>query len=163
MSNGEGNGGATVLAGFSLIISLVAVGGVAYLWFLRPDPLGKGLKSYDMTTPASSLKSEWQMEMNGDLKALLEFQRKHPSKELKEKIESFEVKKEATWGEKSILFYSFKQDGKNQYRTQGFEKNAETGFWKPSYVDATEVEKDNKKLADMMRSWQSSGSLEPKS
>jgi hypothetical protein len=158
----EGGGGAGIVAGLALILSLVAIGGVAYLWFLKPDPLGKGLKAYDVSTPAAMMKAELQMRANGDIKAFAELERKGMNKELKEEIDTLEVKKEATWGTKTILFVTYKNDGKPKYETRGFEKNAESGLWDHSYVSALDVEKDNKKLADMMRSWQDSGSLEPK-
>jgi hypothetical protein len=158
----EGGSSAGIVAGLALTLSLVAIAGVAYLWFIRPDPLGKGIRSYDMTTPAAALKSEWQIELNGDFKAVIELQRKSPDKDMKERLDSLEVKKEAAWGTKTIIFVSFKADGKTRYETMGFEKNAESGFWKRTYVSPSDVEKDNKKLADMMRSWSASGSLEPK-
>jgi hypothetical protein len=146
----------------ALVLSLVALGGLTYHWFLRSDPLGKGLSSYDLSTPTAAAKSMQQIDANMDLKAVIELQRKTKDKKLKEKIDTFEVKKETTWKDKTLLFITYKEEGKAKYDVVGMEKKGDPGVWTRSYVSDYEVENDNKDLAATMRSWKREGSLTPK-
>jgi hypothetical protein len=154
-----GSTGALVLGWFALLFSLAALGGVGYMMFLRPDPLGKGLAKYDFSTPAAAMKSELEMEANFDVRAGLELQRKTKKKPVEEMINSLSVKKEEEWRGKKILFVSFTRDGVEKHETQAFEKQADTGFWVKSPLSSFDVREDNKKLADMMESWTKSGTF----
>jgi hypothetical protein len=146
----------------ALLLSLASIGIVVYFWFFRDDPLGKGIDKYDFSTPTAALKAEWQMDNNADFKAALELARKTRKKTAEEKLVSVEVKKEAEWRGKKILFYSYREEGVTKYSPQGFEKHADTGYWMKTYVSTSSVREDNKSLADMIESWEKSGSFEPK-
>lgn len=80
-------------------------------------------------------------------------------KDLKEELETLEIRKEVEFQGRKILFVAFKQKGVNKYEVTGFEKDAETGFWKQTGASAYSVEDANKELADQMRRWEKSGEL----
>lgn len=123
------------------------------------DPLGSGISKYDFSTPRAALVSRMKIEANKDIRAMIEFESRVHSKEQKEKIDTLEVRKEADFRGKKILFVAFKAKGVNKYSIEGFEKDANTGYWLPSYVGSFEVEKDDKELAEQMRRWEKSGEL----
>src|SRR5262249_13880419 len=77
----------------------------------------------------------------------------------KEAIETMEVRKEAEFKDKKILFVAFKEAGVNKYKTEAFEKHTETGFWIPTYLRSYTVAKDNKQLAEQMKMWEDDGQL----
>jgi ribosomal protein S27AE len=143
-----------ILPSLSLVIAVAALGVAVFR-----DPLGSGISKYDFTTPRAALESRMKMELNQDIRAMMEFQIRVRGKKEKERLATLEVRKEAEYQGKKILFIAFKVDGVNKYDTESFEKDASTGFWIPAYVGAYEVEKDNKELADQMRRWKSSGEL----
>lgn len=145
---------ALALATLALALALSALGVVLFR-----DPLGSGLAKYDFSTPKAALISQKKIELNKDIRALLELQSRTKNKKLKEAIETMEVRKEAEFQGKKILFVTFKEDGVNKYTTEAFEKHAETGFWIPTYVGSFTVQKDNRGLAEQMRRWEEAGQL----
>jgi hypothetical protein len=152
-----------ILALLAFLQSLAAASGVYYLLYVREDPLGKGLSRYDFSTPASALKSGIQMEADHDLKAALEFERKTQKKDFQEILNTLEVKKEAEWGGRKILFVSFKRDGVTVFATRAFEKHADSGYWVKADVMLPSVRQNNQELAEAMDRWEKTGELEPKS
>jgi hypothetical protein len=142
------------LSGLAAALALVALG-VA----LFRDPLGSGMKNYNFTTPRAALESSVKIEMNKDLRAMMEFESKVRGSQQKEKLDTLEVRKEAEFRGKKILFITFKADGVSKYRTEGFEKDAKTGLWMSVHVGSYEVEKDDKELGEQMERWTKSGEL----
>jgi hypothetical protein len=142
------------LSGLAVLVAIAAL-----VVALVRDPLGSGLANYDFSTPKAALISQMKIALNKDIRALLELQSQIKSKKLKEAIDTVEVRKEAEFQGKKILFVAFKEDGVNKYKTGAFEKHAETGFWQPTYVSAFTVEKENKELAAQMRRWEEAGEL----
>jgi predicted Zn finger-like uncharacterized protein len=142
--------------GVALLIALAAL-----LVALFRGPGWGGFSNYDFTTPKAALTSEWEIRLNGDLAALVELHRQIDGPRLKEQLRSLDVRKEATWGKKTILFISFEQDGVKKYDTVGFQKDAKTGLWRHDFVSEFEVERENRPLAEQMRSWRESGKLDP--
>lgn len=135
-----------------LVVALAALGVTLF-----KDPLGSGISKYDFSTPRAALESRMKIEMNNDVRALLELDTRVNGKKQKEQLDTLEVRKEAEYRGKKILFVAYKEDGINKYTVQSFEKDASTGYWLTSYVSAYDVEKDNKELAGQMRKWKDSG------
>jgi hypothetical protein len=142
---------------------------------------------YDFTTPAAALKSNMNVEYNRDVRAMMEYSRLFEDKELKEKIDTLEIKKEVevklpkkvrfgapTGGvnpdnptgkntkekkpekmrEIKLLFVTYKEDGELQYKVEGFEKHADTGLWKKTYVSDYELGEVDKPLAKEKSEWE---------
>jgi len=100
------------------------------------------------------------MEQAQDLRAKMQLTQLHRgSKTIAERLKTLEVRKEAEWNGKKILFISFEEKGIKHYEAQGFEKDAESGLWMPSHVDAFTVGRDNRPLADQMEKWERAGQL----
>jgi hypothetical protein len=89
-----------VLASIALVIALMAL----FLSIFR-EPLGpvyrmnwhafsSPLSGYDFSTPAAALQSSMKAEYNRDIRAMMEFTRLSEEKELKERIDTLEIKKE---------------------------------------------------------------------
>ncbi len=158
-----GSAGRTLALAAALIMSFLALAaaGVALgiVWFRSPFP-GSGLKKYDFSTPAAAYRSRLEIEANKDLRAEIELQTELHGPQIKEHLRTLQVKKEAEWRGKKILFVSYEQKGVKKHETVAFEKDAKTGYWLRSYVSAYDVRNENRDLADQMESWSRSGSLE---
>ena len=143
-----------VLPCLSLLVALAA------LWIaLFRDPLGSGISKYNFSTPRNALESYLKIQINHDMRAEIELSSLVRGKDLKEELETLEIRKEVEFQGRKILFVAFKQKGVNKYEVTGFEKDAETGFWKQTGASAYSVEDANKELADQMRRWEKSGEL----
>ena len=138
----------------SLLVALAALG-IA----LFRDPLGSGISKYNFSTPRTALESYLKMRINQDMRAEIELRSLFEGKQLKEELNTLDVRKEVEFQGKKILFVAFKKNGVNKYNILSFEKDAGTGFWERTHVGAYEVEKDNKELATQMRRWEESGEL----
>lgn len=124
-------GSALLMASAALVVAVLALGG--------DDPLGKGLDGYDMSTPKTALVADLEMRKNMDVRAQLDLQALHVNKHLDEKLASVEVDRQATYDDKQILFVSWTEDGKKQYKAEAFEKDEDSGLWFRSYVSAYDV------------------------
>jgi hypothetical protein len=172
---------ALVLAGLGLLLALVALGLSGYSLFR--DPLTKnerallklvnsqGLDAYDMSTAGNAYKAHLKMKHNLDVRAVLELEKRRSDKELKEMIDSLEIKKsvdvklpemryddqgkEEKTGktkEYTFLFISYKAQGESKFRVQAMEKH-DNGLWMDAYVGDYQVEKVDKDLAKEMKEW----------
>ncbi|SRR6266542_6245405 len=65
---------ASVVIPFSIILPSIAVllSGAALAWAVLKDPLGKGIKAYDFSTPKAALMSQLKIEKDGDIRAVLQ-------------------------------------------------------------------------------------------
>ncbi len=145
------------MSSLALLLSGVALGVV---FFRNPLP-GSSVKKYDFSTPKAALTSQLQMEQNKDLRASLEMSTLVEGPKIEEKLKTLDVRKEAEWSGKMVLFVAYEEKGVKKYDTIGFEKDAKTGFWMRRYVSAYDVRKDNPRLADTMESWRARGELNP--
>ena len=101
MSDSQGSSSSPfLLACIALLASLVALGGVAYLALNNSNPLGKGLASYDFSSPEAALKSQLQINMNRDISAMMELEGKLKSAAFKKQLDTLEVKKIEDWNDK---------------------------------------------------------------
>ena len=131
-----------------LILSVIAaiLSATALFVSLYMDPLlGKGLSSYDFTSPQKALRSQLEMEINKDLRAMLELGKLRSVKYNREKLETIRVHDEAEYQGKKLLFVSFKKNSILQYDMAAFEKDAECGLWFRSYVLTSSMEDEGLK------------------
>ena len=136
-----------------LSIAAIALAFVALLTVLLHDPLGKGIGSYDFSTPESGAKSLIQIEANKDLRARLELQDLTEGGNSKEAARTFEINKVVDFGDKKVVFASYLRKGAKKKRILGFEKDLESKLWVPTYVSAYEVKDVNAQLAKEMEAW----------
>jgi predicted Zn finger-like uncharacterized protein len=151
-----------VLAGLGMSALALVLSGVALglVFFRNPLP-GSSLKKYDFSTPKAALTSQLEMERDQNLRAGMEMNGLVEGPLVQEKLRTLDVRKEAEWKGKKILFVAYEQKGVKKYNTIGFEKDAKTGFWLRHYVSSFEVRKDDERLARVMESWQDRGELNP--
>ena len=147
-----------VLISFTAL--LVSLGALALAAFR--DPLGAGLKKYDFSTPKAAMVSHARMQINGDVRALVELQQRTEGRKVKEMLDTLDVRKEVEHRGRKLLFVTYKKDGVSKYEVAGFEKDAATGFWLPRSTYGFDVEKDDKDLAEQMRRWKDGGTLSAK-
>jgi hypothetical protein len=148
------------------------------------DPAGGGLAQYDFSTPAAAYKSDLQMRYNADFRAMLEVSRRLQQKELKEQLDTLDIKKEVDvkvpqpepsdfplpildgkddkaqaprdgkFRDVKLLFLTYKKDGETQHKVEAMERHADAGLWKSTYVSRHQVEQVNKDLANEIRDWE---------
>jgi hypothetical protein len=141
-------------SGLALVLALVALAVAVFR-----SPLGAGLSKYDFTTPRNALKSQWEMQANRDIRASLDLDNVRDGPQLREKIRTFEVKKEAEWKGTTILFVSYERKGVKKYEVVGFEKDASSGYWLRSYFSRFDLGKDKPDLARDITSWETKGEM----
>lgn len=159
------SGGPSVLGLLALVVALATAGWVVY----RDPPWGR-LGRYDYTTPEAALKSDARMEARGDFRAKLDLLERLEKKEAKERADSLTVAKTVEYPGKdpkhkgkSVVFYSYKEDGKEKKNTQWFKKDEGSGYWIPTYVGlnrfgpAEKLGPREKELADEISKWEESG------
>lgn len=123
----------------SLAALVIAVASTA--WNIFRNPIGAGISAYDFTTPQNALDSSLAIDINADIRAMLDLQRLK-SRNSKEKRETLKIHRDADYQGKKILFISFKQNGITKYDTEAVEKDAETGLWFPAYVSTYGMDDD---------------------
>jgi hypothetical protein len=154
------------------------------------DPFGpvyrfkfSALGGYDFSTPGDAYRSNLRMEDSLDFRALVEYRRRIDEPEQKEKMNTLEIKREATvklpkkkpdrfpigsgsassdaqkgpTRDVALLFITYKKDGEDRYEVAGMEKNEKSGFWKSVYVTAFDVRDADPKLAKDMEDWDAKG------
>jgi predicted Zn finger-like uncharacterized protein len=151
--------GSLLLAGLAVVLAATALG----ITLFRPHPLGAGMSKYDFSTPKAALRSETEVRLKRDLRALLEMGELAEGPKLRERLDTLEVVKEAQWGNKTILFFSYKDDGEKKHHTEAFEKDAKSGVWMSRFVSQydAKLQKENPQLAEQIRNWESKGELTP--
>jgi hypothetical protein len=150
------------------------------------NAFSNGLDRYDFSSPAEALKSRLTMEYSRDFRAAMAYSRQMDGAELKEHIDTLEVKKEedvklprkktrrniaAPAKDKAkvedkkqektrtvrLLFVSYKVRGEPTYKVEAYEKRDDSGYWRNTYVSSYDVEDVNKSLAKEMREWEAKG------
>lgn len=139
-----------------LILSIAAFAFAlsALLTVILHDPLGKGIASYDFSTPEAGAKSLIQIEANKDLRARLELQDLTEGGNSKEAVRTIEINRVADFGDKKVVFASYLRKGAKKKRVLGFEKDLESKLWVPTYVSAYQVKDVNAQLAKEIEAWE---------
>src|SRR5262249_47382273 len=102
-----------------------------------------------------------EARLNRDIRAMLDYGDLADGPRLRERLDTLEVVKEAQWGSKTILFYSYKQEGEKKHWTETFEKDSKSGVWvsrRVGYYDK-KLRQENPQLAEQMERWESKGDL----
>jgi len=122
---------ALLLSGLAVLVSILTA-----VWVLIHDPLGAGVSSYDFTTPKRALDSQLRIKINQDIRAQLDLAFLQSGRFAEEKLSTIKIHKESIYQGKKLLFVSYKKNGIPQYDIEGFEKDAESGYWFPAYISA---------------------------
>src|SRR5262249_38380319 len=121
--------------------------------------LGPGLRKYDFHSPKSALQSVIRMRIDNNYRAMMELEEIREGADLKERLKTLEISKEADWGGRKVLFVSFEKGGIKRRRIEAVEKDARTGFWLPHFVSPLEVRKTDEALANEMERWEKQAGL----
>jgi len=125
-----------VISAVALLLSVVAL----LFTILGSNPLGNGLEQYDFSTPEAAMKSELDMNVSSDVKAIMELStmRTH----LLEKRSSIEVHKQASYQGKKLLFVTYTESGEQKHEIRAYSKNVDSGFWLRDFVSANLMDDD---------------------
>ena len=131
-----------VISAVAAVVSLAAL--LLTLWLLMNNPLGKGLNAYDFSSPEQAMLSQIDIELNKDFRAAIELQRIRTGSDVtaRERRKTLKVHKEVTYQGKKILFVSFSRNGLPKHDIASFEKDADSGFWFPSFVSTYDMDDD---------------------
>jgi hypothetical protein len=94
---------------FASVALMLASAALGFTYFR--DPLGKGIKAYDFSTPRAALESEAQIMINQDVRAIMQKDEFLTSKTAKERLKSIEIRREEEWRGKVILFIASTENG----------------------------------------------------
>jgi len=139
-----------------LILSIIAVvlSLVAVLLSFTKNPLGKGLDSYDFSTPEAALKSRMQIRANSDIQAQIDLEKVQQGTHLEEALRTLEVHRTVDFEDKKIVFFSYMKGGEKEKEYEAFEKDLETKLWFRKFISISSVRDSNDQLADDMASWE---------
>jgi hypothetical protein len=116
------------------------------------DPLGPGLKKYDLSSPEAALKSRLTMGNEVDIRALMELESYRNS--LKQKLATLKVEKQVPFDDKAILLVSYKDGSKDRFTFETYAQHKETGYWLPTFVSTFDIERTNPQLANEIHQWE---------
>ena len=120
---------ALLLSGLALFVSVAT-----FAWSFWHDPLGAGIRQYDLSTPEKALRSITDIRVSGNIRAQIEISRLIDGKKMQEKSKTIKVHSESNYQGKKLLFVSFTENGLPKNDIEAFEKDTDTGFWFPRYV-----------------------------
>ena len=140
-----------ILPAVALIMALTALG----LNYFH-DPLGAGLNAYDFSTTKSAIESEAKIQINHDFRAMMQKEELLDGPRQKERLKTLEVRREAEWRGKVLLFVTFSENGIRKYQILGVEKHARSGIWFPTYAGqhSTDMKEQNPLLAQQIADWE---------
>ncbi len=109
--------------------------------------IGRGLSSYDFSSPEAAARSLILIESNADVRAQVELARMREWGDGRDVGRTLEIDRVADFGDIKFVFLSYMAKGKKKKNVQGFEKNLETKQWSPRFVSSAQVRKTNEQLA----------------
>jgi len=130
----------------ALVVSLLALALsiFAAAWAYFHDPLGKGLRAYDFSTPEGAVRSELEVQLKQDWRAQLEMNSLRNAKRQQELLDSLEIHKTLDYdrsGEDRIakdtdydpvwkvVLLTYRLDGRKRHANRFFRKHKESGMW----------------------------------
>lgn len=140
-----------------LLVALAALG-IAIAAFVRvEDPTnfsafpGKGLEAYDMSTPQAAWKAQTEIQVAGDMQAMMELslvqtEERRRTARIEEVVEIDDSR--------VVLFIAREEDGKPKFSTQGMKLVPEQDIWLPDFISSYGLKKENEALAKKMRAWE---------
>ncbi len=153
-------GGVSVLSVLALLVAVATAGYVIY----RDPPWGR-LAKYSFATPEQAMRSDMKIEATGDIHALIELNAKLGKKQLKEKLNTLEVKRTAEYKGKTVLFIQYRatdkdaKEAKERKEVVWYEQEEGSGYWRQSYVNSGEVRGTDEELAKDIDAWSSRGGI----
>jgi prepilin-type processing-associated H-X9-DG protein len=168
ISNSPRRGASNAVGVLALLVALAALFFALCTDPMKPGfalrmPFSSGMSGYDFETPAGAYKAQMEIEMNMDIRAMMEFEKRMrmKDKDTKERLDTLKVAKESEYkGKKNdeeveykILFVEYKNKGKDRKEVVVMQKDKDSSLWKRSYVSEFEVETTNEPLAKEMKDW----------
>jgi hypothetical protein len=117
------------------------------------------VKNYDFSTPKAAIESQLQMRLNGDIRAMLEYEQTLDRHEVEEELKTLEVHKQLEYRGNLVVFITFNKEGVKRYEVRWMEKDARSGMWRSakrgyvgSPVGKTDPDSDN--ILKQIDEWQ---------
>lgn len=154
----------TIAGPLALVALLVALATAGYVVY-RDPPWGR-LAKYSFATPEQAMRSDLKMEATGDIHALIELNAKLDKKQLKERLNTLEVKRTAEYKGKTALFIQYmatdkdakeSKEPKERREVVWYEKEEGSGYWRRTYASPGEIRGMDEKLAKDIDAWTSRG------
>ena len=136
------------LSAAALLVAIAALGIATFR-----SPLGRGIRSYDLSSPEAAVKSLVQIQKGHDLKAQLDLTDLQEGNSGEEMIRTLEIHRKADFNDKKILFVSYTRKGTKIKSIETFEKDPESKMWLPKFLSNSDVSLVNEQLAKEMKSW----------
>lgn len=155
-------GGPSLLSVIALLIALLTAAYVIY----RDPPWGR-LAKYNFSTPEQALRSQTKMEANADILSLIELNIKREQKQLKEKLNTLEVKRTAEFEGKTVLFIQYKMTDKNakepkeptEHKEVVWYEKEENGYWQQT-APPRALQTGDPQLAKDINAWSGRGGFQ---
>jgi hypothetical protein len=143
---------------FPALALILAIAALGLNYFV--DPRGRGLNAYDFSTPKAAIESEARISINHDLRAMMEKEELLHGAKRKERLKTLEIRGDAEWRGKLLLFVTFTENGVRKHQIFGMEKLARTGTWFPVYAGKdSEMKVQNPGLYQRIETWENKGEL----
>lgn len=164
-----------ILASLGCLVALLAAGYVVYRdppWKAKEKEaapaagLSGNLGKYDFSSPEAAQRSMLRMQLDADVGSIIEYETKFDRKKRKERLETLEVKRTVDYPGandrdrgKKVIFYTYKEGGKEKRATQWYERDEDSGLWRRTYLTLPRFSPNGKTdereaaLADEIRQW----------
>lgn len=128
-------------------------------------PFGGPLSEYSFNTPEDALRSEKQIVVDGNLRAIAELFALGNNGPMKQRLDSLQIHRVENWEAKRVLYVSYEINGQTKYETPTFVKETESGLWRQieePFWFSFDSKKDQWKdpIYDRAAAWRKSGKLE---
>ncbi|MFW6106633.1 MAG: hypothetical protein ACOC8H_00580 [bacterium] len=123
---------------------------------------GKGLDSYDFTTPKGAIRARMAIEANADLRAQLELQKAKAEASqdaLKKALDTLKTERVIEHDGKAVVLYSYVDRGIDRYEATWLEKGTD-GRYRKAYVSTygwNEMGGDKARIKQYIHEWERRG------
>lgn len=143
---------------FSILALLFSAAALAHAFF--NDPFGIALWGYDFSTPEKALVSQQKIEHNGDIRAMIAYQKKIQSPRAGEMVKTLKVEEVVPVNKAQLVFFTYTYKNKTYYDMMGFIQDPESKLWRPRYIGEYSPGV-SEELRKKMEDWRKKGPSRP--
>ena len=150
------------------VVSLLVSGAALFLVVRKGREVpGKSISEYDFSTPKAAVRSRMEIEVNGDVRAMMEFQHQRAMAEEKKnrkKLKSLEFGETLEHEDKTAVLYKVTDEDKDRHRSTWLEKLSDGNYYRTMGPDFDWREKDPEKakIQKTIREWREKDAADEK-
>ena len=150
------------------IASLLVSGAALYLVVTKdPGVPGKSISEYDFSTPKAAVRSQMEMDANGDVRAMMEFARRRAmadEKKNRKRLKSLEFGELLEHEDKTAVLYKVTDEDKDRHRVTWLEKLSDGNYYRTMgpFFDWREKHPEKAKIQKTIQEWRDKDTADEK-